>query len=438
MESTAKLLWVLVEGSLHHVNEYKGIKPQDRPFVVCPVCNRQVIMRLGEIRTFHAAHRPEDFCSVTGSETAKHLNAKLHIYHQLLGNSSLIIKNRCSGDNSLNQCLWDAEKRAEFIRDWDEVQVEYKIDQYKPDVVLLKEGKVIGAIEVYVSHSIEPEKENYLLTLSIPWIEVDADEIVDGDEKENWQIKSPIPYLKFGNTRLKIWTCSRCAESIEKQRLANEKIDFEIEFPVTAFRIIDFYFPKNEVIRNTYYARKHVVNGNTVLIGIWQNDKVVCSIPNPIFPEAMQNLSRIFKKELKSWSENCEEVDSSMKWQKSFTGRALREKPLIPHKYLWDVNQGWQRNPKVFNVSANEYFINKRRYRLLLSSGGANEPPDSKKISSLEQRSKSEPITESIPECEHDVAYKCMYCHKVTRNWWWVEYKTNLCKCRDCLDRGVN
>ena len=135
-----QLSWVFVNNQLHHVKEFSHLKPSKRPRTICPVCNKQVVMRLGKIREFHAAHKPEDICVVNQPETALHLNAKLYFAQKLKEDNRLYYMNFCQG-NTENICPQRNNRKDIYFEGWDEVLVEYHIDKYRPDIVLKKKWK---------------------------------------------------------------------------------------------------------------------------------------------------------------------------------------------------------------------------------------------------------------------------------------------------------
>jgi hypothetical protein len=161
-------------------------------------------MKLGKINVHHYAHRADDLCPSTQPETALHLNTKYHIAHQLKAASKLFADQNCSGAcGDKTQYL--------FLSDWDDVQVECGIGPYWADVALLRDGQVIGVIEIFVAHKTEEEKARYFDENNIPWIEVPVydDEIYLGDNA--WTADDPLPQmnLTFGSNR---WTCDECNE----------------------------------------------------------------------------------------------------------------------------------------------------------------------------------------------------------------------------------
>lgn len=117
--------WVLVNGKLRDVSEFAHIQPRMRPVSSCPVCQRNVILKLGSVRTHHYAHRPEDICMASQPETALHINAKFHIYNQLLQAQKLYISEPC-------RAYCGRERIKLWLQEWDKVEVEYAVSFISP------------------------------------------------------------------------------------------------------------------------------------------------------------------------------------------------------------------------------------------------------------------------------------------------------------------
>jgi hypothetical protein len=123
----------------------------------------------------------------------------------------------------------DATRRKSWAQGWDQVKVEFSVHPIRPDIALLKEGRVIAAIEVFVSHAVDPKKEKSFTAQGIKWIEVLADEMGDWQPSEplpylrlhpnpfEWQPGEPLPYLHLPPTPSDWWECQQCYEE-EKQK----------------------------------------------------------------------------------------------------------------------------------------------------------------------------------------------------------------------------
>src|SRR5262249_33469976 len=152
-------------------------------------CQRHVILKLGSVRAHHYAHRPEDICIASQPETALHINTKFHIYNQLLKAQKLYISEPCTA-------YCGAERLQLWLQAWVKVEVEYAVSSFRPDVALLSNHRVMGAIEVLVTHSVQEQKAHYFAEANIPWLEVNAEESFYQGESA-WTAMSAMPFYRM-------------------------------------------------------------------------------------------------------------------------------------------------------------------------------------------------------------------------------------------------
>ncbi|MFC1746075.1 competence protein CoiA family protein [Candidatus Riflebacteria bacterium] len=141
---------MLVNGELRKVSEFAHLKPTQRPEDFCSLCKEEVILRPGKIRIHHYGHKSNSSCPATTPEGALHLNTKLHIYKELLKSKVNFFKIKCK--KSFEDVPCEKIKRNILVKEWDQVEVEYSFDKLRPDIAVLKENKLIGAIEVIVTN----------------------------------------------------------------------------------------------------------------------------------------------------------------------------------------------------------------------------------------------------------------------------------------------
>src|SRR3954470_22028942 len=123
------LQWVIVDGEPQRVSTFASLPPRKRPRAFCPVCARPVILKLGQVLDHHAAHAPGVHCAATQPETALHINCKLALAEALRRTDALDIRRQCI------EC--DRTQTFEWMRGWDEVLVELRIEgARRPDIVL--------------------------------------------------------------------------------------------------------------------------------------------------------------------------------------------------------------------------------------------------------------------------------------------------------------
>lgn len=167
-----KLAWVLYRGDPVPVSSFS--RPHNLPDspVLCPACHDPVDLKLGKIRTPHAAHRPDSLCPAQTGETALHLNTKLRLASLLRASRKLEIRQSCRA-TQMTTCT-NTKKLDAFFPTWNRVEVEYSVGSRRPDIALLMNEDVVGAIEIYVTCPVTSEKAADLDSLSVPWIEVNA------------------------------------------------------------------------------------------------------------------------------------------------------------------------------------------------------------------------------------------------------------------------
>jgi hypothetical protein len=200
--TSAKLVYVRLAQSVLHVTAFRDRPKQDRNLARCPACLAPVTLRDGARRVPHAAHRPGtgEGCPATVGESALHLNTKIALGHELQA-----MADRARDGSKLPSleialsCLADADCPVPTWRrwsvTWDHVEIECRVGEHRPDIVLSLAGQTVGAIEVLVTHEISPEKAAALRVLNVPWLEVLAVRVAsDGVERQlAWGPTMPLP-----------------------------------------------------------------------------------------------------------------------------------------------------------------------------------------------------------------------------------------------------
>ncbi len=160
----------------------------------CPACQDTVILRKGEIKTAHFAHKASETCN---QETILHKTAKQLIVQVIsdwkLGKTDPpILRRSCEiCRKSVDQPLPD--------------KVEYAVLEHRVtngfviDVALMVENEPAAAIEIRVTHAVD---ENKAKSLSIPFIEVEGQTVI-----KNPTVLEPIRdhFLSF--------TCGPCKKA---------------------------------------------------------------------------------------------------------------------------------------------------------------------------------------------------------------------------------
>ena len=165
---SAQLQWAMVDDRPLSVFALLDTKPDDRPKGACPGCGRGTVWKIGEGKvTPHVAHEADAACGESGvspSETAEHLNAKLHLGELLGATRGAQIVTRCRAGHD--------HRRPWEVAEWDGVAVEYAIGSVRPDIVLMAHGRAVAAVEILHSHAVDGAKARKLAALGIPWVEV--------------------------------------------------------------------------------------------------------------------------------------------------------------------------------------------------------------------------------------------------------------------------
>lgn len=208
---------VVVGGKLALASSYAHLLPGQRPESFCPECGKRVILKLGDERVHHAAHmRSEDAqrCSLASCpERIEHWRSKYYLAKILRSRSSLSFSEPCSRRSCRNRWI------QVVIEGWDEVDVEIMVGRQRPDIVLLKNGEPIFAIEVFVTHAVDEEKKRDLDEFGIRWIEVNGKRsLYEGTAA--WKGISPLTgrYSELSA----LWVCGACEEA-ERLRRKQDK-----------------------------------------------------------------------------------------------------------------------------------------------------------------------------------------------------------------------
>ncbi len=138
----------------------------------CPGCGDALVPHLGRVRARHFAHGPGSACPLTAPETALHLNAKERLLflcaEAFSGRGRVTLRARCPG------CL--GPMPLDLAEAGDEARDEERLGTLRPDVLILRSGQPVLALEVLVTHAVDERKEAALAALGVPAAEIDARE----------------------------------------------------------------------------------------------------------------------------------------------------------------------------------------------------------------------------------------------------------------------
>jgi len=349
--------WVLINENLYEISKFSHLPSQKRPHAICPICRRPVILKLGKYNVHHYAHNPEDICTITQPETALHLNVKFHIYQQLLKAQKIYIEKRC------DRFLCNKKTKQLFLKGWDNVKVEYQTDSFRPDISLFKENKLIGAIEILVSHKMTDDKVQYFTDQKISWIEIKADEdLYNGND--TWNHEKPLPFYSC-YPEPKHWICDNCKELRHQMDEHNKEIDKQVEYKkynytrIHAAKMVDYYFPSGKKYREVYFVMKKLRNGDWVKAWVeTEQNRILTTESSPITKDSMKKLSKAVKKNINSFRSKGAIVDVSMDWRlwKSGSKFVARDIDGFPFRYEWDYKlKKWLKKNKIISNSCFSY-----------------------------------------------------------------------------------
>jgi hypothetical protein len=216
-KNTVRLEWVVYEGLDTHVSAFGGIPAGGRPDVTCPECGERLVLRLGKIRAWHAAHHVGGQCALTEPESALHHNAKMFLAEQLRRACEVSIEESCVGTvGGLVADDCEETRTRPWVHGWCSVEVERTVRTRRPDIVLLHGDRVVGAVEVWVSHRVEQGKRDAFADWQMEWVEVAATEaLIDGSTA--WTATQPLAVVSTGPDAP--FTCSAC----ERHRVLAEE-----------------------------------------------------------------------------------------------------------------------------------------------------------------------------------------------------------------------
>lgn len=165
------------------------------PFI-CLECGEDLILRRGEIKQAHFAHKAsnDNLCG-GGVETYEHLLAKQVLVKYL---DKWEFRCFCISKNCSNQL----PPSGPFLAcNGYEAQKEYPYDKYRVDVMVCKNNVENFALEVRHTHALDNEKIEFFNTCNLNMIEVDAVQIIKAYEDASFMAKV-----------IKSWCCKDCEE----------------------------------------------------------------------------------------------------------------------------------------------------------------------------------------------------------------------------------
>lgn len=350
--------WVLINDEAHHVSDFAHLSPSERPYAICPTCQRPVIMKLGRLRTHHFAHQPDDICAINNPETALHFNLKMHIAEELRRNDKFLLENRCSGCFDSKPYLW--------LQDWDTIEVEYGLENnFRPDIALIKENNTIAAVEIHVTHAVEEAKETFFQEKGIEWVEVKGlESLYTGDDA--WRATEPLPkrIIEHCSRKLPRWTCVDC-----RRREAQRREEKRYHFADHAVKPVDLYWPDGGSVRYFYLVRMRYKDNKPIAAYVFagKKRKMLASVKAPL--KSLKELNKVVRRHIAFFREKQGAiVDEFTGWQQIEDGelRQWKSLELHPHRWRWlGSTMGWV----LELVEKDDHLVN-GPYRLVHKSTG--------------------------------------------------------------------
>ena len=363
-----QLAYVLTSGGLRSVASYRGVvRPRntaDNPrAVLCPVCEQPVILRIGNVLAPHAAHAPNARCPTMHSETALHVNLKCHIAEQLRplsGSGAMIrVRERCvvgawrrtSAARRVDEIpvdILEREREAEPCPQhqervwrvaWDRVELERRVSDEAvariPDIVLYRDGRAVGAIEVFHTHAVDATKAKALAALGVPWLEIRADvALLEGPGA--WTTAVPLVAHRVGPEDL--WRCAKhsrwYARDVAVAKRVSERAREDTR--LCGVRFVDFYSPSGHLFRRVYQlveVREHGVPATMRLEhdkGVVYSHRITANRS-----DVRASLKRAFERDIRLTAQKVGAIhDSPMKWAAGDVASTLLAESKRPGRYL--------------------------------------------------------------------------------------------------------
>lgn len=175
----------------------------------CPQCCSTLILRDGQVKTKHFAHKAETNCN---GETIAHNTAK-NLIAQIINDQSENAK-PISLDCTCMICfapMTQTIPREKFTS----AKVEFPIGDFICDAVTFQNEKTVLAIEICQTNAVTQMKGE---KLAIPWIELDASTV----------LANPFHWKPI-QSRLNPVACKKCRSSIAKIKAIAERDGIELE-----------------------------------------------------------------------------------------------------------------------------------------------------------------------------------------------------------------
>jgi hypothetical protein len=328
------------------VAAYRALPPRRRPRSFCPVCLERVWMKLGARNRAHYAHLAGSQCAAARGEGALHHAAKIHLAEQLGRGEPLIVRPLCHRvpeERGTERCT--AAPETEWPVRWDEVRVEHSLPSLRADLVLMRDGAVVAAVEIYATHAVDDVRAAKYRDLGIPWIEVTARGVLP-DHDVAWTPDAPLPLLGDSRLHPEVWRCPR-HEGLHRGLLEYERNGIHR----VARRVVHVY--RSDAGRSAGEVRCRAI-GVSILErredGVpaesWlERDDTGARIGHPVRGRDRAEARRILHTQFTEWARWMREtqsatVDSPMRWLEAAEAPARATERIYPQRLRWDAHAG--------------------------------------------------------------------------------------------------
>lgn len=353
------------------VTSYAGLPRGKRPAAYCPVCLERVHLHLGTRVRHHYVHRPGAECAAGRGEGALHLAAKLHLAEQLaVGGTGLDLRPVCARvpeERSTERCA--PAPVSPWTLAWDAVEVERTIPSLRADVMLLRGGEPVAAIEVCAFNAVDAVRAEKYRRLGIPWIEVPARGVIS-ESGIGWSPGAPLAVLQESRTCPDTWRCPR-HEAL--YRGAQEHARSGVHR--MAARVVHVYRTDGGRSSGEVRVRALTVsmmerreNGGLAEAWLERDDtdgRIGFAVRTEDREEARRRLHARFTEWVR-WMRDTQSaiVDSPMRWAPARAPDGWQKSGQFPSRLRWDAHQGafvavpnlpavsWPRLPRVDSLVA--------------------------------------------------------------------------------------
>ncbi len=332
------------EFQLTRISSYAHLPPRDRPSAYCPNCRERVWLKLGGRMRHHYAHRAESDCVAAGGEGALHLSAKLHLASELRPHLPLQLEYSCGGaETDRQRCL--RVTTVPFPLEWDELRVEEALPSLRADILLLRNGKPVAAIEVYSSHAVGDVRAEKYRNLGVPWLEVSASGIVERPAGA-WTTEDPLPALVESRLHPERWRCP--AHARLHAAWLDQQLNGEHRF---ASRLVHLYRNEAGITRAERRTRAITISmieireqGRVVAVRMEREDTGSQIGPTVRADDRLAG-QRELHRHFRSWvrwlrKNQSAAIDSPMRWVTPEEMPEFAEATVHPERLRWDAHEG--------------------------------------------------------------------------------------------------